>query len=128
MSKKKTSTTRAGKRIEVRPATPEDVPAICALSEAAYAGTGSQGYGEGAIRGQINAFPAGQIVVTVDGEIRGYCATFRVDGELALRPHTWDEITGGGFASRHDEDGDWLYGMEVFVHPDTRGYRIGQRL
>ena len=29
--------------------------------------------------------------------------------------------------SRHKADGDWLYGMEVVVHPDYRGMRIGQR-
>ena len=30
--------------------------------------------------------------------------------------------------SRHKPDGNWLYGMEVVVHPDYRGMRIGQRL
>ena len=38
------------------------------------------------------------------------------------------EITGNGYASRHDPDGDWLYGMEVCVDPEFRGYRLGQRL
>jgi predicted amidohydrolase/GNAT superfamily N-acetyltransferase len=31
-------------------------------------------------------------------------------------------------ASRHDPEGDWLYGMEVVVHPDYRNMRIGRRL
>src|SRR3546814_2954398 len=38
-----------------------------------------------------------------------------------------DLITGGGFASRHDSDGDILYGMEVCVNPEFRRMRIGQR-
>jgi len=58
----------------------------------------------------------------------GYCATFRISGEIALKPHTWVEITGNGYASRHDSEGDWLYGMEVCVDPEFRGYRLGQRL
>ena len=37
-------------------------------------------------------------------------------------------ITGGGFASRHDPDGDYLYGMEMCVDREFRGLRIGQRL
>ncbi len=47
---------------------------------------------------------------------------------MALAPHTWHEITGNGFASRHDPDGDWLYGMDVSVDPERRRLRIGQRL
>ena len=114
--------------LAVRNATLSDVPAIAEITARAYAGTGLYGYSEGAVTGQINNFPRGQIVVTADDKVVGYCATFRIDGEAALRPHNWTEITGNGYASRHDVNGDWLYGMEVCVDPDYRGYRIGQRL
>jgi len=50
-----------------------------------------------------------------------------VSSDLAFLPHTWTEITGGGFAARHDGKGDILYGMEVCVDPDFRRLRIGQR-
>ena len=73
-------------------------------------------------------FPDGQFVAEYEGRIVGYCATFRIDEAVALAPHSWNEITGGGYASRHDPNGDWLYGMEVCVDPDFRGLRIGQRL
>jgi len=86
------------------------------------------GYSEGAVTGQINNFSDGQFVILVDDKIVGYCATFRVSEEIGLKPHTWTEITGNGYASRHEPDGDWLYGMEVCVDPDYRGYRLGQRL
>lgn len=80
------------------------------------------------IRGHILNFPDGQFVVEYEGKIVGYCATFIISGDICLRPHTWSEITGGGYASRHDPDGDYLYGMEVCVDPDHRGKRIGRRL
>ena len=115
-------------RLQIRNATPADVPAICALSERVYAEAGMKGYSAGAITGQINIFPDGQFVITVDDKIVGYCATFITRGEIALKPHNWVEITGNGYAARHDPDGDWLYGMEVFVDPDYRGYHLGQRL
>jgi len=115
-------------RLHVRNAVLPDVPAICALSARVYAGTGMYGYSEGAVTGQINNFPNGQFVILVDEKVVGYCATFMISEALALKSHTWAEITGNGYASRHDPHGDWLYGMEVCVDPDYRGYRLGQRL
>ena len=115
-------------RLQIRNATLKDVPAIADLSSRVYQGTGMNGYPQGALIGQINTFPAGQFVITVDDKVVGYCATFRIDGKTALQRHTWAEITGNGYASRHDPDGEWLYGMEVCVDPDYRGYRLGQRL
>ena len=115
-------------KLVIRNARISDVPAIAELSSRVYAGTGMQGYPEGAIRGQINNFPEGQFVILVDQVVVGYCATFRISEKIGLKPHTWTEITGNGYASRHDPDGDWLYGMEVIVDPENRGYRLGQRL
>lgn len=112
----------------VRNATLSDVPAIVALSERVYKPISMESYAPAAIIGQINNFPQGQIVVIVGDTLVGYCATFRIDGKIALKPHTWNEITGNGYASRHDINGDWLYGMEVCIDGDYRGYRIGQRL
>lgn len=115
-------------RLTVRMATSADVPALKALTNKAYEDSGMSGYTEGALNGQINNFPDGQFVATFGDKIVGYCATFRVSGRRALKRHDWMEITGGGYASRHDQNGDYLYGMEVCVDPDYRGYRIGQRL
>jgi predicted amidohydrolase/GNAT superfamily N-acetyltransferase len=115
-------------RLRVRNALIGDIPAIAALSARVYEGTGMYGYSEGPLTGQINNFPEGQFVAVIDDQVVGYCATFRVAEAIGLQPHNWTEITGNGYASRHDPQGDWLYGMEVCVDPDYRGYRIGQRL
>ncbi len=116
-------------KLIVRNATIEDIPAIQALTEKVYAsffGTGS--YSAAQLRGHLHQFPEGQYVAVYEGKIVGYCATFRIAGAIALKPHDWVSITGRGFASRHDPAGDWLYGMDVCVDPDFRGQRIGQRL
>ncbi|MBU0539094.1 MAG: carbon-nitrogen hydrolase family protein, partial [Gammaproteobacteria bacterium] len=42
--------------------------------------------------------------------------------------HSWAAITANGYGTRHDPEGEWLYGMEVCVDSSVRGYRIGQRL
>src|SRR5690606_21310398 len=112
----------------VRNATLKDVPAIVALSERVYQPLKMETYLPAAVTGQINNFSLGQIVVMVGDTLVGYCATFRIAEKIGLRPHTWNEITGNGYASRHDIHGDWLYGMEVCIDDHYRGYRIGQRL
>lgn len=115
-------------QLVIRNARLSDVPAICELTNRVYKNTAMLGYTHGALTGQINNFPQGQFVITANDKILGYCATFIVEEEVALKKHTWAEITGNGYASRHDPEGDWLYGMEVCVDPDYRGYRLGQRL
>ncbi len=115
------------RRLTIRNATLKDVPALKVLTNRAYAGTGLSGYSEGALTGQINQFSEGQFVAIYDDKLVGYCAAFLIAGRFALKTHSWVEITGNGYASRHDPHGDYLYGMEVCVDPDYRGYRIGQR-
>lgn len=114
------------RNLAIRNATEADILAIVALSRRVY--PGQVPYSAGQIRGQINAFPEGQFVVTYDGALVGHAATFIARERLVLADHSWDTITGGGFAARHDADGDWLYGMEVCVDQARRRLRIGQRL
>jgi GNAT superfamily N-acetyltransferase len=113
-------------RLEIRQATRTDRRGIVALVRRAY-GDG-QHYTSGQIVGQMNNFPEGCFVAVLDGTVVGYCATLQISGEIALGPHSWDEITGNGFGSRHDPTGDWLYGYEMVVDPSVRGARIGRRL
>lgn len=129
MAKARKSANRSssqGATLIVRQARLSDVAAMAALSRRIYAP--SPWHTQRMIRSQINNFAEGQFVAELDGEIVGHCATFIVSGEIALKPHSWDEITGDGLASRHDPMGDWLYGMEVSVDPAHRRLRIGQRL
>jgi len=113
-------------KLVVRNAEPKDVPEIAGLSARVYGAT--QGSSRGMIQGQIAKFPEGQFVVLYEGAIVGYAATFVIDEATAFTQHTWMEITGGGYAARHDPNGDWLYGMDVCVDSEMRGVRIGQRL
>ncbi|MBI3434879.1 MAG: GNAT family N-acetyltransferase [Proteobacteria bacterium] len=116
-------------KLVVRNANTADVPAIHALIKKAYATLGPSGqYSEAQLLGHQNHFRDGQFVAIYENTIVGYCATFRIGGDIALKPHDWVVVTGRGFASRHDPAGDWLYGMDVCVDPDFRGLRIGQRL
>lgn len=114
------------KRLEVRPARPADIPGILALVARVYPEMGT--YSAGVVRGQINNFPEGQFVAVFEGDVVGYCASMRLDEDMALTAHDWTTITGNGFGSRHDPNGNWLYGYEMAVDPQRQGLRIGKRL
>ncbi len=112
-------------KLIIRMAELEDARKISALSRKVY-GKG-ENYTTEEVRGQINNFAEGQLVAEYEGKIVGHCATFQISEKTARRAHSWSEITGGGFAARHDPDGQILYGMEVSVDPDYRRLRIGLR-
>ena len=124
MARPRKTSTQA--RLTIRNARVRDIPAIQALVAKVY--TDIPGYTRAMLRGQLNQFQEGVFLAEFEGTVVGYCATFRIGGDIALKPHTWAEITGNGYAARHDPDGEYLYGMEVCVDPDLRGWRIGQRL
>jgi predicted amidohydrolase/GNAT superfamily N-acetyltransferase len=113
-------------RLDVRPARPADAAGIIALVARTYPDMPS--YSRGMVRGQINNFPGGQFVAVYDDRIVGYCAASRVDEGLAFGPHDWEQISGNGYGTRHDPNGDWLYGYEMCVDAALRGLRIGKRL
>lgn len=112
-------------KLVIRNAKPKDILAILPLYEKVYGV--AYGYTADQIAGQINKFPDGQFVAEFEGQIVGHCVTFMIASGTALAPHTWNEITGGGFAARHDPEGDILYGMDVIVDSEYRRLRIGQR-
>jgi len=111
-------------KLVIRPAVSADARTIAALSVKVFGKSNASTQAE--VRGQINNFPEGQLVAEYEGRIVGHCATMVVPEKLALAPHTWSEITNGGFG-RPGGDGDVLYGIEVSVDPDFRRLRIGQR-
>lgn len=117
---------RSRSRLIVRRAKRGDIDALAELSNRVY--EPDPGHSKRSLRAQLNNFPEGQFVAEYDGKIVGHCATFVISEKIALKAHTWDEITGQGTAARHDDDGDVLYGMEVSVDPRYRRLRIGQRL
>jgi predicted amidohydrolase/predicted N-acetyltransferase YhbS len=113
-------------RLEVRQARPSDVRAIGDLIRRSY--EDMPAYTQGEIRGQLNNYPEGCFIAKLDGNVVGYCASMRLDEKVALSDHTWDEVTGNGFGSRHNPKGNWLYGYEMCVDPKVRGTRLGRRL
>jgi predicted amidohydrolase len=112
--------------LTVRKATFQDISKIIALTVKVYKKMAP--YSKEEVRAQIRNFPDGNIVVLLNDEIVGYSASILLPEYKVLKKHTWSEITGAGFGSTHEPEGDYLYGYETCVDPDVRGNKIGQRI
>lgn len=76
----------------------------------------------------LEIFPQGQIGAFVNGKVAGSALSLIVDYKQFGDQHTYQQITGDYTFSTHDPDGDVLYGIDVFVHPNYRNLRLGRRL
>ncbi len=76
----------------------------------------------------IKDFPEGQIGIIDNGQLAGMALTVQVDYEKFSNPHTYDDLISQRNFILNKSDGDALYGLDVLIHPDYRGYRLGRRL
>lgn len=77
---------------------------------------------------QLARFPEGQICIEDNGKLVAAAISMIVNYDKYGDKHTYKQITGSGTLSTHDPDGDTLYGVDLFVHPDYRSLRLGRRL
>lgn len=113
-------------RLEIRNADYSDIENIVQLVSKVY--SEDYTYSPEMIRGQLNHFREGCFVVFLDGLLVAYSGCLITSGKKALAKHSWKEITGGGFSSTHDLNGDYLYGFETCVDKSIRGQRIAHRI
>lgn len=115
-------------QIEISTLRFEDYQELLEAMKASYVGWQGGYWSPGAIERLIEKFPEGQIVVKADGVVVGCALSIIVDYKRFGDNHTYKQITGNYTFNTHDPDGDVLYGLEVFIHPDYRGLRLGRRL
>ena len=80
------------------------------------------------IKTLVNKFPDGQFCIEIDGRIAGCALSIIVDYDKFDSNHKYEDILGGENFTTHNKNGDVLYGIDVFIHPDYRGMRLGRRL
>lgn len=80
------------------------------------------------IKALVEQFPDGQICIEESGELVAVALTVSVQYERFSNPHTYDDLILRDEKLRHDPKGDSLYGLDVFIDPEYRGYRLGRRL
>src|SRR5690606_5841095 len=73
-------------------------------------------------------FPEGQVVIKINDQIAGCALSIIVDYEQFDDNHTYKDITGNYTFDTHTNEGDVIYGIDVFIKPEFRGLRLGRRL
>lgn len=116
-------------KIRVRRWQQEDIPQIVKIQQQAYPNFARKDLcDERNYNYQLAAFPEGQILAEVDGEIVGYATSLIVQLDDQSPWYSYAEITGLGTFSTHTPSGDTLYGADIAVLPEYRGNGIASRL
>ncbi|MGE0079080.1 MAG: bifunctional GNAT family N-acetyltransferase/carbon-nitrogen hydrolase family protein [Bacteroidales bacterium] len=76
----------------------------------------------------IEIFPNGQVVIKIDNKIAACALSIIVNYNQLTDNHTYRKVTNDYSFTTHSNQGDTLYGIDVFVKPDYRGLRLGRRL
>ncbi|MGF1689001.1 bifunctional GNAT family N-acetyltransferase/carbon-nitrogen hydrolase family protein [Photobacterium japonica] len=76
----------------------------------------------------IHQFPDGQVCIEYNGKIVGAALTIKVNYNRFSLPHLYTDIINENNVIQNEVTGDAMYGLDVFVHPDYRGLRLGRRL
>lgn len=114
--------------IEIRRLKLSDYKQLRRSMEEAYGDWTGIHWTEEQIETLVDLFPEGQVVAIVDGKVVGSAFSIVVDYDKFGDDHTYYEITANETFKSHNEDGDVLYGIDVFVAPDYRGLRLGRRM
>jgi GNAT superfamily N-acetyltransferase len=76
----------------------------------------------------LELFPEGQLVVKDGDKVIAMTTTMRSKFDFSHYHHTFKETIAGGWLTNHDPQGDWLYGLDIGVHPDYRGLGLARVL
>lgn len=80
------------------------------------------------IESLVDKFSEGQVAIKVGDEFAGCALSIIVDYARFDSKHSYREITGNFTFSTHNPEGDYLYGIDIFIRPKFRGLRLGRRL
>lgn len=82
-------------------------------------------------RQHVHYFPEGQLLALAQNEqgeiVVGSTTTLRTSESFDGEHGYYFDFIGRGTLSTHDPHGEWLYGIDVGIHPDFRRMGIGRR-
>ncbi|WP_068598588.1 bifunctional GNAT family N-acetyltransferase/carbon-nitrogen hydrolase family protein [Vaginella massiliensis] len=114
--------------IEVRRLTIEDYEDLLQSEQEAYKNIEEDDWKKQDILELLKIFPEGQYCVEVDGKVVASALAIIVNSKKTNFTSSYEQITSNGKFTKHDPEGDVLYGIEIFVHPQYRQLRLGRRL
>lgn len=115
-------------QIEIQHLTIKDYEELKAAMIESYPSMPGAYWREHQIQALIHKFPEGQIVIKANGQIAGCALSIIIDFDSFSETHTYREITGNYTFETHNQLGDTLYGIDIFIKPEFRGLRLARRL
>jgi len=115
-------------KIELRNLQVKDYEELKISMVKSYQAMPDEYWSKGEIKTLVNKFPEGQLCIVIDNRIAGCALSIIVDYNKFDDTHNYEEIIGGENFSTHTKSGNILYGIDVFIHPEFRGMRLGRRL
>jgi predicted N-acetyltransferase YhbS len=76
----------------------------------------------------VEQFPEGQFVALDGDRVVGMTTTILLQFDLANPSHRLAGATAAGWSASHDPKGDWLFGVDLAVHPNYRFRGIARAL
>ncbi|MFW5693911.1 MAG: GNAT family N-acetyltransferase [Alkalispirochaeta sp.] len=114
-------------RLDLRNLRMDDYPQIKRLMDKVYPDLDGS-WPKQVIAALIQRFPHAQFGIEDNGTIVAVALTVRVDYQRFSAAHSYEELLEGSSSVLHNPHGDAMYGLDVFVDPEYRGYRLGRRL
>lgn len=114
--------------VELRNLQLDDYRGLAESMRSAYPDLENSVWQEDHIQDLLTIFPDGQLCIVYDGQVVGCALSLILDYNKLGSNHTYRQVTGDYTFSTHDPAGDVLYGIDVFIHADFRGLRLGRRL
>ena len=120
--------------IEIRVITPEFAPQLADLQKIIFPTLNeAELFSAANYKKHIEIFPDGQYMAIVrhpkHGDMAvGACSAIRTTFDFDHIQHKFADLTDNGWLSTHNPHGDWLYGIDMSVHPKFRRRGIASKL
>ena len=114
-------------KLRLRTLTTDDYPQLAHLMNLVYPDIGGA-WPQKTLAALTGKFEEGQLCIEDHDELVAVALTIKVSYERFSNPHRYEDLITENQIHLHDPDGDALYGLDVLVHPEYRGYRLGRRL
>lgn len=114
--------------IELTYLTLDDYQELKIAMQEAYKSMPNMYWREKHIQTLIEKFHEGQVVIKINNQIAGCALSIIIDYDTLEKQHNYADITGNYTFNTHNNQGDVLYGIDVFIKPEFRGLRLGRRL
>ena len=114
-------------KLRLRTLTMDDYPQLAHLMNLVYPDIGGA-WPQKTLAALTGKFEEGQLCIEDHDELVAVALTIKVSYERFSNPHRYEDLITENQIHLHDPDGDALYGLDVLVHPEYRGYRLGRRL